>query len=117
MAGLMALRISGRSTVTTATGPSRSRRRYGVPSQSPSGGRGGASFILQNLSSIHRMSGSVSATGDYRPGMPARRSTKTAASAPSEVGGNGGATPASGGGDDGDRKASRRQERRLLHQD
>jgi TetR/AcrR family transcriptional regulator len=63
------------------------------------------------------MSGSANATGDYRPGMPARRSTKTAASAPSEVGGNGGATPASGGGDDGDRKASRRQERRLLHQD
>src|SRR6476646_9106618 len=117
MAGLMALRSSGRSTVTTATGPCRSRRRYGVPSQSPSGGRGGASFISPNLSSIHRMSGSGGRSADYRRGMPARRTPKTASSAPSDAGGNGSSAPSAGEGDDVDRKASRRQERRLLHQD
>ena len=36
----MALRASGRSIVQTAIGPSRSNDKYGVPSQSPSGGRG-----------------------------------------------------------------------------
>ena len=39
IAGVMALRRWGRSTVTTAMEPRRSRRRKGVPSQSPSGGR------------------------------------------------------------------------------
>jgi len=63
------------------------------------------------------MRGSAEGAGDYRRGMPARRTTKTAASAPSGAGGNGDAAPAAGGGDDVDPKASRRQERRLLHQD
>src|SRR5689334_2620880 len=40
IAGLSALRALGRSMVHTAIGPCRSNRRYGVPSQSPSGGRG-----------------------------------------------------------------------------
>jgi DNA-directed RNA polymerase specialized sigma24 family protein len=72
---------------------------------------------LQNVSSIHRKSGSRHPHGDYRGGMPARRSTKSAASADRAAGGNGDSAPASAGGDEGDRKASRRQERRLLHQD
>ena len=38
----MALRASGRSIVHTAIGPWRSKDRYGVPSQSPSGRAGGA---------------------------------------------------------------------------
>ena len=48
-----------RATVTTAMGPRRSKRRNGVPSQSPSGGRAAAasgplvgSFIGQNLASF-----------------------------------------------------------------
>src|SRR6478735_6567957 len=40
IAGVIALRASGRSSVQTPNGPSRVNRRYGVPSQSPSGGRG-----------------------------------------------------------------------------
>ena len=40
IAGVIALRASGRSSVHTPNGPSRVKRRYGVPSQSPSGGRG-----------------------------------------------------------------------------
>src|SRR6202022_4181849 len=40
IAGVMALRASGRSSVTIANGPSRRKVKYGVPSQSPSGGRG-----------------------------------------------------------------------------
>ena len=39
IAGVIALRASGRSSVHTPNGPSRVKRRYGVPSQSPSGGR------------------------------------------------------------------------------
>src|ERR1700730_10518746 len=40
IAGVMALRASGRSRVWSANVPSRRKVKYGVPSQSPSGGRG-----------------------------------------------------------------------------
>src|SRR5271163_4640243 len=40
IAGVIALRAFGRSSVQMANAPSRSKRRNGVPSQSPSGGRG-----------------------------------------------------------------------------
>src|ERR1700761_69938 len=40
IAGVIALRAFGRSRVQIANAPSRSKRRNGVPNQSPSGGRG-----------------------------------------------------------------------------
>src|SRR5271169_1668053 len=40
IAGVIALRAFGRSSVQMANAPSRSKRRNGVPNQSPSGGRG-----------------------------------------------------------------------------
>src|SRR6476646_3599000 len=40
IAGVIALRAAGRSSVHTPKAPSRVNRRNGVPSQSPSGGRG-----------------------------------------------------------------------------
>ncbi len=46
IAGVIALRASGRSSVHTPNGPSRVKRRNGVPSQSPSGGRGAFSAVV-----------------------------------------------------------------------
>src|SRR5258707_12528176 len=46
IAGVIALRASGRSSVHTPNGPSRVKRRYGVPRQPPSGGRGGGVVVI-----------------------------------------------------------------------
>src|SRR2546425_3097507 len=49
IAGVRALRLSGRSTTQWAKGPWRSKCRWGVPSQSPSGGRGVFTLTLPCL--------------------------------------------------------------------
>ena len=54
IAPVSAWRASGRSTTTCANTPWRSKRRYGVPSQSPSGGRGRVS--VTSATSVMRFS-------------------------------------------------------------